>query len=149
MDYEDEVLAELDIVIGSPHISLKQDEKKATDRMLRANRQSLREPDRPSDRPTHRRAARDCRWISPRSSPRRRTRGVALEINAGYPRLDLNDEYARAAVAAGVRPGDRHRRPFNRRLRGNVLGRGRSPPRLGNRGERNQLLARGGIARVF
>src|SRR5258706_7045424 len=29
--------------------------------------------------------------------------GVALEINAGYPRLDLNDENARAAVAAGVK----------------------------------------------
>jgi DNA polymerase (family 10) len=27
--------------------------------------------------------------------------GVALEINSGYPRLDLNDENARGAVAAG------------------------------------------------
>ena len=29
--------------------------------------------------------------------------GTALEINAGYPRLDLNEANARAAVAAGVR----------------------------------------------
>jgi DNA polymerase (family 10) len=28
--------------------------------------------------------------------------GVAMEINSGYPRLDLNDQNARAAVAAGV-----------------------------------------------
>jgi len=28
--------------------------------------------------------------------------GTALEINAGYPRLDLNDIHARAALAAGV-----------------------------------------------
>ena len=26
-----------------------------------------------------------------------------MEINAGYPRLDLNDDNARGAVAAGVR----------------------------------------------
>ena len=29
------------------------------------------------------------------------TNGTALEINAGYPRLDLNETNARAAVAAG------------------------------------------------
>jgi DNA polymerase (family 10) len=29
--------------------------------------------------------------------------GTALEINAGYPRLDLNEKHARAAVAAGVK----------------------------------------------
>ncbi len=28
--------------------------------------------------------------------------GTALEINAGYPRLDLNEQNARAAVEAGV-----------------------------------------------
>ena len=36
MDFEDGVLAELDFVIGSPHISLKQDPQKATDRLRRA-----------------------------------------------------------------------------------------------------------------
>jgi DNA polymerase (family 10) len=29
--------------------------------------------------------------------------GTALEINAGYPRLDLNDVNARAAIAAGCK----------------------------------------------
>jgi DNA polymerase (family 10) len=28
--------------------------------------------------------------------------GTALEINAGYPRLDLNDIHARGAIDAGV-----------------------------------------------
>ncbi|MDB5297273.1 MAG: to polymerase beta family protein, partial [Phycisphaerales bacterium] len=36
MDFEDDVLAELDIVVASPHVALKQDEDKATDRLLRA-----------------------------------------------------------------------------------------------------------------
>ena len=36
MDYEDDVLKMLDIVVASPHVSLKQDSKKATDRLLRA-----------------------------------------------------------------------------------------------------------------
>ena len=35
MDYEDDVLKLLDIVVASPHVSLKQDAKKATDRLLR------------------------------------------------------------------------------------------------------------------
>jgi DNA polymerase (family 10) len=29
--------------------------------------------------------------------------GTALEINAGYPRLDLSDVHARAAIAAGCK----------------------------------------------
>src|SRR5207244_6581385 len=36
MDYEDAVLKELDVVIGSPHVSLKQDAERATTRILRA-----------------------------------------------------------------------------------------------------------------
>ena len=36
MDFEDAVLAELDYVVGSPHVALKQDERKATDRIKRA-----------------------------------------------------------------------------------------------------------------
>jgi DNA polymerase (family 10) len=36
LDYEDDVLKQLDIVVASPHMSLKQDAKKATDRLVRA-----------------------------------------------------------------------------------------------------------------
>ena len=34
--YEERLSKELDIVIASPHVSLKQDEAKATDRLVRA-----------------------------------------------------------------------------------------------------------------
>ena len=37
LDYEDAVLAELDWVVASPHVALRQEEKKATDRILRAD----------------------------------------------------------------------------------------------------------------
>src|SRR5687768_2249902 len=36
LDYEDDVLKQLDIVVASPHVSLKQDARKSTDRLLRA-----------------------------------------------------------------------------------------------------------------
>jgi DNA polymerase (family X) len=101
LDYEDAVLAELDIVVASPHLALKQDAKKATDRLLRAvenryvniighptGRLIDRRPGLPVDfGPIFKAAAAN---------------GTALEINAGYPRLDLNETNARAAVAAGV-----------------------------------------------
>src|SRR3954451_12751653 len=101
LDYEDQVLAELDIVVASPHLALKQDAKKATDRLLRAvenryvniighptGRLIDRRPGLPVDfGPIFKAAAAN---------------GTALEINAGYPRFDLNETNARAAVAAGV-----------------------------------------------
>ena len=36
LDYADDLLKELDIVVASPHFALKQDQKKATDRLIRA-----------------------------------------------------------------------------------------------------------------
>ena len=78
MDFEDEILAELDIVIGSPHVALKQDEAKATDRLLR-HRQSLRERDRPSHGPFDQQSE-GFRWISPGFSRPPRPAVLALEI---------------------------------------------------------------------
>jgi DNA polymerase (family 10) len=101
LDYEDEVLAELDWVVASPHTALKQDAEKATTRILRAleNRHvnvighptgrliGAREG-LPLDFAKVYRAAADA--------------NVALEINAGWPRLDLDDVRARGAIEAGV-----------------------------------------------
>src|SRR5205085_8000159 len=102
MDYEDAVLKELDIVIGSPHVSLKQDEKKATDRMLRAiENRYVNIIGHPTGRLIGGREGLPLDF--PKVFAAAAKAGVALEINAGYPRLDLNDENARAAVAAGVR----------------------------------------------
>ncbi len=44
-----------------------------------------------------------CRWTWPRSSSRAKETGTALEINAAYPRLDLNDIHARMALDAGCK----------------------------------------------
>jgi DNA polymerase (family 10) len=100
LDFEDEILKELDIVVASPHVSLKQDEKKATERMLRAiENRYVNIIGHPTGRLIGGRAGLPLDF--PRVFEAAAKAGVALEINSGYPRLDLNDENARGAVAAG------------------------------------------------
>jgi DNA polymerase (family 10) len=101
LDFEDSVLAELDFVIASPHISLKQDERKATDRIKRA----IENPyvniiGHPTGRLINSREGLPLRFDE--LFPIAAQTGTAMEINAGYPRLDLNEINARAAIAAGV-----------------------------------------------
>jgi DNA polymerase (family 10) len=101
LDYEDAVLAELDIVIASPHTALHQDSKKATDRLLRAiENRYVSIIGHPTGRMIGGREglALDFAVLFKAAA---RT-GTALEINAGWPRLDLNETNARGAVAAGV-----------------------------------------------
>jgi len=94
------MLAELDIVIASPHVALKQDESKATDRILRAIESRYvniigHPPGRLIDR-------REGLPLAIGKVVRTAAaNGTALEITAGYPRLDLNDVHARAATGAG------------------------------------------------
>jgi DNA polymerase (family 10) len=102
MDFEDEVLAELDIVVGSPHLALRQEEPKATERLLRAiDNPYVNIIGHPTGRLIHRRPGLpvDFQRIFSAAAGN----GTALEINAAYPRLDLNDVHARAAIAAGVK----------------------------------------------
>jgi DNA polymerase (family 10) len=100
MDFEDEVLAELDIVIGSPHIALKQDEAKATERMLRAiDNRYVNVIGHPTGRLINKREGLPLDF--PRIFAAAAASGTALEINAGYPRLDLNDVCSRSALEAG------------------------------------------------
>jgi DNA polymerase (family 10) len=102
MDYPDEILAQLDFVIGSPHISLKQDEKKATDRIKRAiQNRFVNIIGHPTGRLINSREGLPLRFDE--LFPLAAANGTALEINAGYPRLDLNDINARAAVSAGCK----------------------------------------------
>lgn len=101
MDYEDAILAELDIVIASPHMALRQPPDKATDRLKRAiEHRYVNLIAHPTGRLINRREgiAPDFNVLFPLAA---RT-GTAMEINASYPRLDLNDRNARAALAAGV-----------------------------------------------
>ena len=102
LDYDDAVLKELDFVVASPHVSLKQDATKATDRLLRAiDSKYVNIIGHPTGRLIDRRAGLpiEIGKIVERAAKA----GVALEINAGWPRLDLNDVNARAALAADVK----------------------------------------------
>src|SRR5687768_16892896 len=101
LDYEDAVLKELDIVIASPHFALKQDAKKATDRIKAAiEHRCVNVIGHPTGRLINGREGLPLEFETIFTLAA--TVGCALEINAGYPRLDLNEHHARAAAEAGV-----------------------------------------------
>jgi DNA polymerase (family 10) len=100
MDYEDAILMELDIVVASPHLSLKQDTKKSTDRLLRAiDNRYVSFIGHPTGRLINSRDGLPLEMN--KIFERAAASGTALEINSGYPRLDLNDTNARHAIEAG------------------------------------------------
>ena len=102
LDYPDDLLAELDVVVASPHASLAQEPKKATARLIRA----IENPwvtilGHPTGRLIKRREG-----LSPDMDALCRAaaeRGIALEINANHWRLDLRDTHARLALEHGCR----------------------------------------------
>jgi DNA polymerase (family 10) len=101
LDYPDEVLAGLDVVIASPHAALSQDPATCTRRLLRA----IAHPQvhilgHPTGRLIGRRAGLDPDVEALVQAAARH--GTALEINANSWRLDLRDTHVRAAVAAGA-----------------------------------------------
>lgn len=101
LDYEDAILKELDFVVASPHVSLKQESDKATDRILRAiDNRYVTFIGHPTGRLINSRAGLPLDFS--RVYKAAADSGTALEINAGYPRLDLNDVHARGAIEAGV-----------------------------------------------
>jgi DNA polymerase (family 10) len=102
LDFEDAVLKELDFVVASPHISLKQDERKATDRLKRAiDSRYVNVIGHPTGRLINSREGLPVNFGE--LFPLAAKNGTAMEINAGYPRLDLNEINARAAINAGVK----------------------------------------------
>ena len=102
LDYEDDLLAELDVVVASPHAALTQDAKKATKRLLRAIEHPLVHIlGHPTGRLIERR-----RGLEPAMDEiiaAAVEHDVALEINAHWMRLDLRDTHVRAAVEAGCK----------------------------------------------
>lgn len=102
LDYPDELLAELDVVVASPHAALSQEPKKATARLLKA----IENPyvtmiGHPTGRLVLRREG-----LSPDMEALIKAaaqRGIALEINANHWRLDLRDTHARLALEHGVK----------------------------------------------
>ncbi|QOV88631.1 DNA polymerase/3'-5' exonuclease PolX [Humisphaera borealis] len=102
LDYEDEVLAELDFIVASPHHALTQNEAKATDRIVRAiEHKYVNVIGHPTGRRVEVRAPLPLQFD--RVFKAAAAAGTALEINANADRLDLNDVNARAAAQAGVK----------------------------------------------
>jgi DNA polymerase (family X) len=101
LDYDDEVLAELDWIVASLHTSFRLAESEQTERMLHAMEHPLVDAiGHPTGRLIERRAAYalDLDRVIVKAAET----GTFLEINANPNRRDLNDVYARAAAEAGV-----------------------------------------------
>jgi len=101
LDYPDEFLASLDLVVASLHTSLRQPREKVTQRTINA----IRNPHvdiigHPTGRliPDREPADLDMEAVLQAAAES----GVALEINAHPARLDLDDVYARRANELGI-----------------------------------------------
>ncbi|MCH2135636.1 MAG: DNA polymerase/3'-5' exonuclease PolX [Phycisphaerales bacterium] len=100
LDYPDDVLAQLDIVVASPHVALKQDATAATERLLAAIEHPLVHIiGHPTGRMIGRRPGLEPDMLALTKAAA--ATGTALEINANPRRLDLRDAHVRTAVAAG------------------------------------------------
>jgi DNA polymerase (family 10) len=102
MDYPDDVLAELDVVIASLHSGLRQERSQVTARLLNAIRNPHVDiighprgqliPDRePAD------LDMDAVFAAAAET------GTVLEINANPHRLDLDDAHAKRAIELGIK----------------------------------------------
>ncbi len=101
LDYGDELLAELDVVVASPHWALTQKPKKATERLIRAIEHPLTQIiGHPTGRLINRRSGLDPAMDEIIAAAIEHD--TALEINAHWARLDLRDHHVRAAVEAGA-----------------------------------------------
>ncbi|MBM3178874.1 MAG: DNA polymerase/3'-5' exonuclease PolX [Chloroflexi bacterium] len=101
LDYPDEFLATLDIVVASLHSSLRQPREKITPRLLKAvGNPHVDIIGHPTGRefPDREGADLDMEAILQAAS----VSGVAMEINAHPSRLDLDDIFARRARELGV-----------------------------------------------
>jgi DNA polymerase (family 10) len=101
LDYEDDLLAELDVVVASPHQALKQVEKHAMRRMLRAIEHPLVHIiGHPTGRMINKREGLPL--VIEEIVAAAVEHNVALEINANDARLDLRGTHVRAAVEGGA-----------------------------------------------
>jgi DNA polymerase (family 10) len=102
LDLPDKVLAELDFAIASIHTGMQQDEKRTTQRIVKA----MQNPHVDAiAHPTGRVLGQRDPYALDFDEVVRvaRETGTALEINAYADRLDLNDVHAKAARDAGVK----------------------------------------------
>jgi DNA polymerase (family 10) len=101
LDFPDDILAQLDFVIASLHVSLRQERSQITQRVLNA----LKNPHvdlighpRGQQIPDREPADLDMDEVFKAA----RQSGTALEINSNPRRLDLEAQYARRAVELGI-----------------------------------------------
>ena len=101
LDYEDDLLAELDWVVASVHSSFRMPAGEMTERSVRAIEHPLVDCiGHLSGRKIERR--RPYEFDAERVIGAAATTGTMLEINSSPDRRDLNDVHARAAAEAGV-----------------------------------------------
>jgi DNA polymerase (family 10) len=101
LDYEDELLAELDWIVASVHTSFRMTADAMTERITRAIEHPLVDViGHPSGRKIEQRLPYEYDLEGVIEAAART--GTMLEINANPNRRDLNDIQARAAAAAGV-----------------------------------------------
>src|SRR5688500_9045259 len=101
LDYPDEFLASLDLVVASLHTSLRQPREKVTERVINA----IRNPHvdiigHPTGRLIQDRKSADLDMEAVLQAAAKS--GVAMEINAHPARLDLDDVHARRAKELGI-----------------------------------------------
>ena len=102
LDYDDDLLAELDVVVASPHAGLKAKPAQATKRLLRAIAHPMVHIiGHPTGRLIERRPGLEPAMDELIAAAIEHD--VALEINAHWMRLDLRDTHVRAAVEAGCK----------------------------------------------
>jgi DNA polymerase (family 10) len=101
LDYEDDMLAQLDWVVASVHTSFRMSEQRMTERMTAAMEHPLVDA---IGHPTGRKILRRDPYAVDieRLIDKAVETGTMLEINAAPDRRDLNDLHARAAAEAGV-----------------------------------------------
>lgn len=101
LDFPDDILEWLDIVIASLHVSMRQERKQVTKRMLTAiNNPHVDIIAHPTNRllPDREGADLDMETIFQAASKM----GTALEINSNPKRLDLEDIYAKRALELSI-----------------------------------------------
>lgn len=101
LDYPDDVLAELDVVVASVHVGLRQPREQVTARMIGA----MRNPNvdiiaHPSGRLLGQREPADLDFEQVIATAAET--GTCLEINGSPDRLDLDPQYVRWGVQAGI-----------------------------------------------
>jgi len=101
LDYDDEILAMLDLVVVSPHAALRQPPEDATARLIAAvSHPHIHILGHPTGRMIGRRPGLepDMRAVAEAAA----AHGTAMEINANPKRLDLRDRHVRIALDAGA-----------------------------------------------